>query len=123
PAHAAPSPRRQRVFCHTSTHPADLCRPAKTSLSQDLAIWIERRFEVTYCLVLKKAWTDPVWSAVIAGAILAVLGAALTYFAGWWPAISGFFAGLAPLAAGSTTVPNWLLALLVLCAFVVGGVL
>jgi hypothetical protein len=64
---------------------------------------------------LKRAWNDPVWSKVIAGAILAALGLFLSIWLDWWPAIIRF-------ARGSTTLPNWLLTVLVLAAFGMLGV-
>ena len=48
--------------------------------------------------MLKKLWRDPVWSKVIAGAILAIIGSCATYF---WPTVKSFL-------KSSTAVPNWL---------------
>jgi hypothetical protein len=47
--------------------------------------------------------------------ILAGAGVGLAIWLDWWPAIMR-------AASGSTTVPNWLLAVLVLCAICVAGV-
>lgn len=60
--------------------------------------------------------------AVIATGIAGAIGWALLYFAGWWPSVLG--AGDAALAfmIGSSSVSNWLLALLWLCALAVGVV-
>ena len=69
--------------------------------------------------MLKKVWTDPVWSKVIAAAIVAGLASVITYFGGWWPNIGLFLSSAGSLAVSSTSVPNWLLAVLVLCAIVV----
>jgi hypothetical protein len=59
--------------------------------------------------MLRKAWNDPVWSKVIAGAILAAAGGLFAYFLGWWPAI---IRG----AVQQYALPNWLLILLALAA-------
>jgi len=69
--------------------------------------------------MLKKVWTDPVWSKVIAAAIVAGLASVITYFGGWWPDIASFFSRAGSLAISSTFVPNWLLAVLILCAIAV----
>jgi hypothetical protein len=36
--------------------------------------------------IFAKLWHDPVWSKVIAVAIVAIAGSVGSYFAGWWPA-------------------------------------
>lgn len=60
---------------------------------------------------LQKLWHDPVWSKVISGGILA----AISYsFYHWWPAIrAGVKWGQGPISE-SVSLPNWLVALLVL---------
>lgn len=63
--------------------------------------------------MLKKVWVDPVWSKVIAAAIVAAVASIATYFAGWWPAIAAFTSKAGSLAISSTLVPNWLLTILV----------
>jgi hypothetical protein len=63
-------------------------------------------------VVLRKVWNDPVWSKVIAGAILAA--AALIYSLDWWPAIVRSFVAVSRFLAQGTSVPNWLLGLLAL---------
>lgn len=70
-------------------------------------------------LLFKKVWTDPVWSKVIAAGILACAGILITYFAGWWPAIVSRCSGFVSLLQGKMEIPNWLFALLLLCALVV----
>lgn len=69
--------------------------------------------------MLKKFWADPVWSKVIAAGILAVVGLAATYLAGWWPPLANVFLSLSSLMVSVTAVPNWLLALLILGAIAV----
>ncbi len=59
--------------------------------------------------VLKKIWADPVWSKVIATAILTVAATVTTYLVGWWPNIATNASKIGFLAAASTPVPNWLL--------------
>lgn len=90
-------------------------RVAKKSLSVRPS---PRRFPV-----LKKIWADPVWSTVIAAGIVALAAMVATYFAGWWPNIAGSVLRLGDLALAVTPVPNWLLALLVLCALLVMALL
>jgi hypothetical protein len=63
---------------------------------------------------IKTAWNDPVWSKVIATAIIAGAGVGISIWLDWWPAIIRF-------AGSSTSVPNSLLALLVLCGVAVLG--
>lgn|SRR3990172_993287 len=69
--------------------------------------------------MFKKVWSDPVWSKVIAGAILTGLASLVAYLAGWWPNIVSFVSEIGSLGASSTRVPNWLLALLILAGTVV----
>ena len=73
--------------------------------------------------MLKKIWVDPVWSKVIAAGIVAVAAAVATYFAGWWPKVGRAVSRLGDLAVAVTPVPNWLLALFILCAIVVLAIL
>ncbi len=49
---------------------------------------------------MKKIWSDPVWSKVIATAIVTIFGVGATYI---WPSVR-------LLLESSTQVPNWLLA-------------
>jgi len=62
--------------------------------------------------IFKKTWHDPVWSKVIAGAIMAFVFAGISYFVGWWTTILCFFKRVLSLLLASTPVPNWLLAIL-----------
>jgi hypothetical protein len=68
---------------------------------------------------LKKIWADPVWSKVIATGIVGAVVGGTTYVAGWWPAVAMFARRVASLAVATTTVPNWLLILLIPCAVAV----
>ncbi|SRR6266567_2373523 len=65
-------------------------------------------------VLLKRIWTDPVGSAVIAGVILAALLGAVSYF-DWWPAIQSSVAAGWTFVRSSTAVPNWLLGIGVVC--------
>jgi len=55
---------------------------------------------------------------VIAVAIIAL---AIGYFLGLWSDIAGWLTELWYFLAASTLVPNWLLALLAICAIIVAG--
>lgn len=66
--------------------------------------------------MLRRAWSDPVWSKVIAGAILAVAAALWTFFAGWWPDIANAVGAAFDFVTAKTLTPNWLLGLLSLCS-------
>lgn len=57
----------------------------------------------------KKAWNDPVWSAVIAGLMLLALSGLFTYFFNLWPLILDFLHKTYNFVISSTGVPNWLL--------------
>lgn len=69
--------------------------------------------------LLKRIWEDPVWSKVIATAILGAVAAIATYFAGWWPAFTKLATNVISFAVADTAVPNWLLSTLILCTFIV----
>jgi hypothetical protein len=62
--------------------------------------------------VLKAAWADPVWSKVIAGGILAALGAVGVSFAGWWPSVGRALADFWFWLATTSRTANWLLLLM-----------
>jgi hypothetical protein len=62
--------------------------------------------------MLKSIWKDPVWSAVIAGAIATALGAVGTLLLGLWPAIGGWFVNLWKVAAQPSPLTNWVVWLL-----------
>ena len=59
---------------------------------------------------------------LVTAAILAVLAAPALYLLGLWGVIAEWLAILWGFLAESTPVPNWLLALLTLCAFIVAGI-
>ena len=62
--------------------------------------------------MLRDIWKDPVWSKVIASAIVGAAVIAGTYFLNWWPNI-GAAAGQATAFLGdSSSLPNWALGLL-----------
>lgn len=71
--------------------------------------------------LLKKIWGDPVWSKVIAAAILGMFAVVVSYLAGWWPTFATFVREAISFAAADTPVTNWLLGLLILCS--IGGLL
>jgi hypothetical protein len=66
-------------------------------------------------------WNDPVWSKVIASAIVAIGG--ITYFDGWsW--IASFLERGARVVADSSTLPNWVIGLMFVgCSIAVVAVL
>lgn len=66
--------------------------------------------------MLRKLWGDPVWSKVFATAIVAAGAGLISYIAGWWPSIVELFVAIGAFTVASTPIPNWLLAVLILCA-------
>ena len=66
--------------------------------------------------MLTRIWKDPVWSKVIAAAIIGVSGAVLSYRLDWWPPITRGFRWFVTFVCSATSVPNWLLAILLVCA-------
>ncbi|MFZ5784163.1 MAG: hypothetical protein ACOY4R_28545 [Pseudomonadota bacterium] len=54
-------------------------------------------------------------------AVVAVAGLILGYFLGLWSAVGDWLANLWHFLAASTSVPNWLLGLLAICAIIVAG--
>jgi hypothetical protein len=67
-------------------------------------------------VVIKKVVAHPVWSSVIAGAILAALGAVGTHLAGWWPSVQVWLVSAAQrgwhFLTTSHALPGWILVLL-----------
>jgi hypothetical protein len=63
---------------------------------------------------IKKYWHDPVWSKVIAGAILAVTAGISTYFFDWWPIIGRVLKATLDFVLSSTSTPIWLLGILLI---------
>lgn len=62
--------------------------------------------------MLKVAWKDPVWAAVIATGITAALGALGAYMLGYWPAVLDAAISTWHFLLSSTQVSNWVLAVL-----------
>jgi hypothetical protein len=60
--------------------------------------------------VIRKLWHDPVWSAVIAGVILAILAAVAAYFLNWWPKLWAVIKSVFAYFFASTAVWNWIIA-------------
>ena len=73
--------------------------------------------------VIKKSWPDPVRRKFITAAIIAVLAAPALYLLGLWVVFAEWLGMGWRFLAESTLVPNWLLALLTICAFIVAGIL
>ena len=64
----------------------------------------------------EKLWKDPVWSKVIATGIIAALGGLGAYFLGYWPVVSRVLSAGWNFLFASSNIPNWFIAILVLCA-------
>lgn len=69
--------------------------------------------------MLKVVWKDPVWAAVIATGITAILGAMGAYLLGYWPAFQSAAATAWTFMLAPTQVSNWILALLAVPAALV----
>lgn len=70
---------------------------------------------------VKRFWTDPVWSKVIAAGILAVLAGMITRLLGWWPGILRGIAIMAHWLGARGLLPNWL-AIVLLVVVAANGV-
>jgi ABC-type sulfate transport system permease component len=69
--------------------------------------------------LLRRAWTDSVWSKVIATGITAALAGLLGALAAWWRTLDGFRGSIFRLIDRPVTLPAWsLLALGCLIALV-----
>ena len=69
--------------------------------------------------LLRRAWTDSVWSKVIATGITAALAGLLGALAAWWRTLDGFRGSIFRLVDRPVTLPAWsLLALGCLIALV-----
>ena len=68
-----------------------------------------------------KLWHDPVWSKVIAAAILFAIAAIWSYFKGWWPSIGMTIARVLFWMSDRTLTPNWLLSLFSICTLLMIG--
>lgn len=64
--------------------------------------------------MIKKIWSDPVWSKVIAAGILTAVATAGSYFLNWWPSIGAAIKKCYEFFLLTTNVENWLLALICL---------
>lgn len=72
--------------------------------------------------MLKKFWTDPVWSKVISTAIVAIFASFITYIAGAWPSIIAKSEDICIFLSSSSMVKNWVIGIFILCFIsVVGG--
>jgi hypothetical protein len=67
---------------------------------------------------LKKAWSDPVWSKVIAAGIIAVLSVPGTYVLGLWPKIGNAILIAVRFLGNTTPVWNWLIGVVSIIAIV-----
>jgi len=61
---------------------------------------------------IKKLWHDPVWSAVLATAIVALLATIPAYLFDWWPIIIRWMKGVFDFILSDSSIPNWLLVVL-----------
>jgi hypothetical protein len=90
--------RKRRPFCFGSDYRVEPMTQASASMSR-----------------LAKIWGDPVWSKVIAGAILAGGALALTYFLDLWPTIWQWVCtasgALVALLGKQLLLPYWLVGL------------
>ena len=59
--------------------------------------------------MILKIWKDPVWSKVIAAAIITLFGIIATYAMGIWPSILQISHNVYTFLLKSTLVDNWLL--------------
>jgi len=73
--------------------------------------------------VITKNWLDPARKKLITAAIIAVLAAPALYLIGLWALFAEWLGMGWRFLADSTLVPNWLLALLTICAIIVAGIL
>jgi predicted RNA-binding Zn-ribbon protein involved in translation (DUF1610 family) len=71
----------------------------------------------------KEIWKDPVWSKVIAGIILILIGTIATDALNLWPEIQWFLKLIWSSFTSSTSIPNWLFILMAIpCLLVFGAV-
>ncbi len=64
--------------------------------------------------MIKELWKDPVWSKVIATGVIALLASAGAYLLGLLPVIINFFVHLWSFVTASSSVPNWLIGIMVI---------
>jgi len=67
---------------------------------------------------LKKLWSDPVWSKVIAAGIIIILTAAISGFTGFWPTIAIVASAVWSWLTSTIAIPIWLLFVLSICTAV-----
>jgi hypothetical protein len=73
--------------------------------------------------MINKIWKDPVWSKVIAAGILALIASVSAYFLGAWPSIKAILSQAWSFVLSSTSVPNWLLGIMMVPCLLLGYVL
>lgn len=73
--------------------------------------------------MIKTLWKDPVWSKVIATGILALLAYVGAYLLGLLPAIVDFFVRLWSFLIASSSLPNWLIAIMAIPCLMLGWAL
>ena len=74
--------------------------------------------------MIKGAWKDPVWSKVIATAIISAIASVATYIFGVWPAFGSALSQALSFMIASTPTPNWLLGLMAIpCILLIFAVL
>ena len=64
--------------------------------------------------MIKSIWKDPVWSAVIAAAVISIAGFIGSYFLGYWSKITSSLTFIWEFLTASSYVPHWVLGLLFL---------
>lgn len=64
----------------------------------------------------EKLWKDPVWSKVIATGIIAAVGGLGAYLLGYWPVVAGAASSGWVFLLASSSISNWIIALLAIAA-------
>lgn len=64
--------------------------------------------------MIRRIWSDPVWSKVIASLLITFFSAVVAYAYFWWPSIASAANALASMAVDQSTLPNWVIWLLLL---------
>lgn len=72
---------------------------------------VKRTWKMTL-FVVKRIWNDPVWSKVIAAAVIGAAAIVGSYLLGWWPIIKDFFQSIISFALSRSSIPNWVLCIL-----------
>jgi hypothetical protein len=70
--------------------------------------------------MIMKIWKDPVWSKVIATAIILLIGSVVTYLTGAWPGIVKYFNSAFEFLNLSSPVKNWLIGIVLIPWLLVG---